>query len=336
MGRSEDLLERYHSFHLLVEAALTEAFGQCHVSYWCPDDENKHLIECVIRGRNETRIRRPSQVDLDPGPVQHCLETGRPWLATPGDRIDSEASISCDACLPLYRPHGQPLLVLLHDLRMPAGPDRTERFIVAVQLIKFFWEQLQAINQRQWLAEHDAASRALRAATFLEEGQSWAQQLHEHDEPFAVIVLTIRGFRSMFARNARQWRQLAGIVGQGLDSVMRRTGKRFLLGKTADDVFVLLLGDADAFLAGAAMESLVARLESQIRQDRLARTLDVLAVELRWSISDHQEYSSSLERLLNRVYARLFAKGDVEPCGAQIVIAREPAGVSLQEDPPCS
>jgi len=326
MQRSEDLLERYRSFVRLVEDSLRQAVGPCSVSLWCPAEDGGELIECVIRAVGEGRERQPYRVPLDSPAIRGALRGGGSFLCVSENEggllagREPEASLACDGCVVLERPYGQPVIVLIERPRRRPRPGSVEGFEGAVQLVRFFWEQLQAANQRQWLAEHDHASRALRGEVFVREAKRRADEWVRGDEPFAVVVLTVRGFRSMFARDARQWQRLSGLFGSCLEEALRGRGGSFLVGRMADDVFAVLLGGADAFLAEAMMGSLCGKLEQQMTRTGQWRTLDVEAVDVRWAVADYRAYGGWPEQWLNAVYRQLFSREGVQPRGRELLL----------------
>lgn len=333
MQCSEDLFERYQYFTNLAEKVLNHTMGPCNISLWCPDYDYANLIECVIKPATHTesnspialnsraQTRQPCQVPLDDNAIIESLKSGKPYLAelrAPGQGgSSSELVLKCDGCIPLGRQYGQPLLVNIELDQMAHGQEsfdknkREEKFATAVKLIGLFWKHLQATNQRQWMTEHDEPSGALRDETFLEQGQSRALKCVQRDEPFAVVVITLRGFRSMFAGNSQQWRSLAGLIGRSLKKKLTEKKKEFLLGKMADDVFALMLPCTDEFLAQNIMDTIVGQLEEQITEDEAVGSLDVMAVDIQWTVAGSNMYKDNLVGMLEGIYRRLFGGGQV-------------------------
>ncbi|KPK78239.1 MAG: hypothetical protein AMJ79_00060 [Phycisphaerae bacterium SM23_30] len=347
MLSSNDLKERYQCFIRVVESSLEHALGYCGVTLWCPDEECENLIECVIEpSRTKSRfpagaapLRVPCRVPLDSQVIRDSLLTGEPYLGLVKGANQvmlgrtPEATLQCDACIPLYRNYGQPLLISVERIEEMGRKCRREDFQASVQLINLFWKQLQSTNQRQWLVEHDQTSGALRDEVFLRQGQTWANTYQRRDEPFTVVVITVRGFRSIFTGNSQQWRRLSKVVGRCLNKVLREKSSKYLLGKMADDVFALMLPSKDNFLTDAVMHTLADRFGQEMVSDKAIETLDILAVDIQWSIADHNSYEGNLEILLNKIYRRLFSRNHEDHKHTHRIILNEQSGtVEIQ---PC-
>ncbi len=320
-----DLLERYQIFLRLVQNILQPVLGNCQISLWCPEENYESLVECRFSADAKSgsptssgpdSARTACRVPLENPEIQKSLRTGNPYLITPTraeypfvGQVHSPA-FPCDACIPLFRDYGQPILIHVICPGLDVKRCRREEFLSAVNLIRLFWDQLQTANQRQWSAEHDEGSGALREEAFLFKAQSAAQRCYQRDEPFALAVITFRGFRNMFAGHAQQWRALAGILGRRIRSVLRETDTEFLLGKTADDVFVLMLPQKDEFLAQALLANLLTRLRDVLPEDKMLQSLDVTGLELQTAAADQKQYQGNLETLLNKIYRRLFCRAD--------------------------
>ena len=330
MQSSNDLLERYQCFIRIAESSLTHALGECGITLWWPDENNENLTECIIEptrtsGRIPARsllenvsVRSACKIPLDSQAIERCLNTQEPYLGLQGGAgqimlgRSAESTLLCDACIPLPRNYGSPLLIIVERLGKTAGPCRSEDFYASVELIRLFWKQLQATNQRQWLIEHDPASRALRDEIFLQRGQAWAEKFKRRDDLFTLVVITVKGFRSMFTGNSQQWRRLNAIVGRCLNKVLQEKSPKYLLGKMADDVFALMLPSKNNFLTDAIMHSMAKNFGEAMSRDSATETLDIVALDIQWAIADHQSYRGNLEQLLNRIYRDLFSQTDHE------------------------
>lgn len=323
MQSSQDLLERYQGFERMVEASLFRALGPCTVTYWCPDNRWRELVECVIRptGGAETAVgrggmiqgRSPCRVPLDSRIIEHVLRSQRPYLKyDPGSSrlmvsYAPEGSLPSEACISLERLYGQPLVVNVNKICEPLRV-RPDDFYLAVDLITLFWEQLQATNQRQWMVEHEEASRALRDDAFLRQAQQRAEQAQQADERFSLIVLAIHGFRGMFAGQAHRWRELHGVIGREVYHAISEHKAEVLLGKMADDIFVVQLPHTDEFLADALMRKVIGSLQRRLPQDLVLRRLDIMAIEARWALADQKKYAGSVSDMLNGLYRRMFRR----------------------------
>lgn len=233
--------------------------------------------------------------------------------------------LHCDVWIPLFREYGRP--VLIGAQRTGKGPRQIDRmtFDSVVELIKLFWVQLQATNQRQWLIEHDSSHGVLRDAAFLDQAQNLATRFTEHDELFSVVVISLGGFRRMFCGQSAKWRSLSGCFAESLAGVLQAKRKDYLLGKMADDVFALFLPRKDAFIGRVMMEQLVEDLEERMCGSGVAERLGVMAIDIQWSISDHRRYRGSIEGLLNEIYRGLFDPAlRAQTHRSRIVPAKEP------------
>ena len=336
MQASEDLLERYHWFTGLIESCLRESLGECHVSLWCPDQGLTELIECVIRPTGEavspSMDREPCRVPLDSPAIRKALQTGRPYVAAQTDAEaakggdDGHGTLRCDACIALFRQYGMPLLINIERDRLyDSTASGTLEFEAAVNLIKMIWSQLQAVNQRQWVTEHEESSGVLRDEAFLTQSQTLAGKAHRQGELFSIVVITIRGFRSMFAGHSRQWRDISGVVARCVIESLREKGRPFLLGKMADDVFALLLSQADEFLAQAAMQAVMQSLDEKVPQDKRVDNIDTVALETQWALADQQHYTGDVQVMLDAIYRRLFCAEDGGGTGTHRIMLHEQA-----------
>ena len=327
MQNSEDILERYRGFVRVIESSLQQVLGDCGISLWCPDHGYQKLVECVIHPTqgNQSRIntkllqktnrwRTPCEVPLDSPVIRDSLKTGRAYCAVTTDSENlmagraAEATLPCDACIPLYRSFGQPLLIQVERTGSSMPLCKLEAFQRTVKLIRFFWKQLQATNQRQWLAEHDEPTGALREEAFLTQGQAWSDRFARQDELFAVVVITVRGYRSMFAGDSARWRQLSKTLGRSLRKILTDQFDKFLLGKMADDVFALMLPGIDQFLCETTIHRILKRLEQEILQEPEDNLSEIPFVDIHWAGADHTHYEGNVEELLNNIYCRLFTR----------------------------
>ena len=333
MQGSDELLYRYQCFTRLVEKVLNYALGPCGISLWCPDREHRNLVECVIKPALKRDVgssadllelpetRSPCRLPLNVPEIIESLESGTAFLASDAHRRypdkgrNNTRSLICHACIPLYREYGQPLLINVEFSNKHRGRpgqqknSEKEGFSTAVKLVRLFWNHLQATNQRQWSIEHDPDSGVLRSDMFMWQGQNLAQQCRERDELFSVVVITMRGFRSMFTQNAQQWSRLAGLFGRCLDKVLSGKSEDFLLARMADDVFAVLLPRTDEFLARSIMRAVTERLAVEMNRDQAVKTLDAMGVDIQWTLADQKYFAGSFEKMLEKMYRRLFTRG---------------------------
>ena len=354
MQGSHELLYRYQCFTRLVEKVLNHALGPCGISLWCPDQEHRNLIECVIKPAPKGAVgssadllelpetRSPYRLPLNVPEIIESLESGTAFLASGDHRRYTHSerkntrSLICHACIPLYREYGQPLLINVEFSNKSQGhPEQRKNsvedgFSIAVKLVKLFWNHLQATNQRQWSIEHDPDSGVLRSDVFMRQGQNLAQQCRERDELFSVVVITMRGFRSMFTQNAQQWSRLAGLFGRCLDKVLSGKGEDFLLARMADDVFAVLLPRTDEFLARSIMRAVTERLAVEMNRDQTVKTLDVMGVDIQWTLADQKYFAGSFEKMLEKMYRRLFTRGPNKQDQTYKIILKKHTELTMQ------
>jgi GGDEF domain-containing protein len=317
---SNDLYERYQCFIRLAEDGLQHALGSCCVTLWCLDHDQKHLVECVIPQSNQENtshrsansVSSPYRISLDCQVIQRGLKTEQPTLANSPDKIEgllssNGPSLHCDACIPLYRDYGQPLVVAVQQNEPFASPGNIESFHRTAALIQLFWEQLQAANQRQWQSEHDETDKVLREEAFLEHAQKHATQAIGRDELFCLVVVTLRGFRSLFSGQSQKWRLLSNLTGQMLNRCLYGAKQNFLLGKMSNDVFAIYLHGSDIFIAKAIMENILVDLGQKINHAPEIQSLELTSIELQWSVADHQNYRRSIAEMLDDMYGGLFS-----------------------------
>lgn len=110
----------------------------------------------------------------------------------------------------------------------------------------------------------------------------------------------------MFAGQSQKWRLLSSLTAQTLNHCLQDAKQDFLLGKMADDVFAILLHRSDAFIAKAVMESVLTDLGRHMNNAPEIQTLDLTAIELQWTLADHQDYRHSISEMLDKIYGGLF------------------------------
>ena len=354
MQGSHELLYRYQCFTRLVEKVLNHALGPCGISLWCPFLKHRNLIECVIKPTPKEaacssadllelpETRSPYRLPLNVPEIIESLESGTAFLASGDHRRYTHSerkntrSLICHACIPLYREYGQPLLINVEFSNKHQGrPEQRKNsvkdgFSIAVKLIRLFWNHLQATNQRQWSIEHDPDSGVLRSDVFMRQGQNLAQQCRERDELFSVVVITMRGFRSMFTQNAQQWSRLAGLFGRCLDKVLSGKSEDFLLARMADDVFAVLLPRTDEFLARSIMRAVTERLAVEMNRDQAVKTLDAMGVDIQWTLADQKYFAGSFEKMLEKMYRRLFTRGPNKQDQTYKIILKKHTELTMQ------
>ena len=346
MQSTDDILERYHCLIRVIETTLSHCMGMCNVSLWCPDADYKNLVECVIRSPKKAAWepdgspsdtgcgRAPYVVPLDSAVIRRALNSAEPYLATdPGANSallgsDPDGAVRCDACIPLYRCYGQPVIINV-ERSVPAGRCATGAFQTVVELIRLFWKQLQIANQRQWAVEHDEPSGALRDRAFLLAGQSWADKAVARDELFSLAVIGIRGFHDLPLQHSYQRRQLSAIVGRRLRERLTQRSDNFLIGKIADEVYAVMIARTDRFLAEVVMDSIMKQLERQLHTDDAIEDLHLTAVDIQWICVDHTEYAGEFGELLDAASERLFGNAEGEPTQTlRISLVQQTAKVS--------
>ena len=346
MQNSDNLLQRYQCFIKMIERALTQTLGPCSVSLWCPDCNYINLIECVIRDiptsdrSSLTKIvdspasRRPHHMPLDSPVISESLKTQQPYLAenlyskTEKSVQSSGSSLNCDLCIPLYRDHGQPLLIVADcsGSRQLQNKNKSfqDEFDTTINLIYLFWNHLQATNQRQWLIEHDTSSGTLRDETFISKAQQMAKISLQGDEIFSVVVITVQGFRRMFAGQSKQWQQLTAVISRALMKILSEKCDDFLLGKMADDVFAIFLPRTNEFLAKSVMQTVTDRLADVMEKDNIDLSLVAEAVDIQWALSDQNHYTGCIQNMLEKIYRCLFTRAaNKQKLTHRIVLARK-------------
>ncbi len=138
------------------------------------------------------------------------------------------------------------------------------------------------------------------------------------------MVISVRGFRSMFAGQSQQWQDLSGLIVRSLQKILTQNGMDYLLGKMADDTFALMLEHTDKFLARNIMTVVIDKLEKVTDDDPAFKKLDVMAVDLQWVIGGKELYRNNLVDLLNNLYSRIYSRtGQNESITRHIVLKRQ-------------
>ena len=324
MHHSQDLYERYQCFVQVIENGFNEVFGPCNVTLWCPDKNNDKLVECVIQpnisirngsgefAESHFRDRQACEIPLDIDIVKKALATKQPCLVTNVIKQYQSPGLQpkFDVCIPLFREFGQPVLVMARRIKNAGTPFSTEVFLEWVEIIRHFWQQLQATNQRQWRVEHSELDGVLRDQFFLERAESLVSDWNQKNELFSLCVVSIGGFRQTLGGQADLWRRMTGLFGRSLDESLVNRKEEFLLGRMADDVFVVLLPRKDRYIAQVCFEQVLDGLSQMITARCESERIYNRVMELQWSLADHTDYRGSVATLLSEIYKGLFETGE--------------------------
>ncbi len=343
MHSCDDVYQRYQCFIRIIEDGFYHILGPCCVTLWYPDPHSEYLVECQIKPSMNLGVftdgftvdkhieRNPYKMKLDSFVIQRSLEEKNPYLLSVTEPIPKSAikgSFECDACIPLYRNYGQPLLVCVRHTADKKIAGSQKSFEEISDLIKLFWEQLQISNQLQWIGQHDPDNKILRHNGFLEQAEDKAMRAIKQDQLFSVVVVMVYGFRGMFSGQSQRWRKITTLLTQALTECLAEKNQDALMGKMADDVFAIMLPRTDAFIANNLMQTLMKDVGENLNANA-NEVMGMMDLEIQWSLSDHRDFNGSMSEMLDDIYEKLFTdirSGQNHP--ARIVLTSNVSEVS--------
>lgn len=131
--------------------------------------------------------------------------------------------------------------------RFSAAPPPTQRLRALASLVNLLWRQARLLDEVDLLSRTDKKTGALTRTEFFTVAQGMLDRAGDADKSFVAAVLTLEGLRGL--DDAGRWRERDEIlseVGGRLQSCLR---PHDLLGRFADDRYVILLRNADVTLA---------------------------------------------------------------------------------------
>jgi GGDEF domain-containing protein len=274
----EDPPDLWTSFDQLIRELLTEHLGatrvRCyHVRPGC------ETLQTLSQTGKAASAKGPSARE---GVVGHAVTTGREYVE--GDRPLSAATApraaaeSGPAPSPeegAGHPHSEdswtwvwPVrenqavigVVAVANLRDPTVLSSDTRQNVG-QLLSLCWQQVACLERLRVLRRTDPASGVLTRNDFFTLAGHALSDSYRGNEPVVVGVLVLEGLRRL--DDTGHWRQRDALIEQVGQVVVHRVRSDDLIGRFADDRFVVLLRRLDGGLGRLIAEKILATVEEE-------------------------------------------------------------------------
>lgn len=276
LGECEEQPDLWASFDQLVRELLGEHLGAARVRCFHIYPGCDTLAPIAQRSHGTTApLKGPSTRE---GVLGHVVTTGREFVAsgaTAGALLENLAAVGEDswewvwpiraageseapAAPAVERPPlsgsvvGVMAVAHLHDAARLAP---TLRQTVG-RLLSMAWHQVGGLDRLRVLRRTDPASGVLTRHDFFTLATHALADSYRENEPVVVAVLALEGLRRL--DDTGQWRQRDALIEQLGPVIARRVRSDDLVGRFADDRFVLLLRRLDSALGRLIAEKVLA------------------------------------------------------------------------------
>lgn len=245
------------AFDQLVREVLTEHVGATRVRCYHvrPGSE---LLQAISQGRSESVAAGPSIREGVFGPV---VTTGREFVAgdpSHGPLVDDLAQQAGESWIwvwPIRDGNSTLGVVAVGDVRDRAFLADDVRQPVG-QLISLCWQHMTRTEQLRIVRRTDQASGVLTRQDFFTIARHALADSYGAHEPVVVAVVALEGLRRL--DDSGCWRQRDALIEQVGRMISRRVRTDDLVGRFADDRFVVLLRRLDSGLGRLIAEKLLA------------------------------------------------------------------------------
>lgn len=251
----EDRTDVWPAFDQLAREMLTDSLGATRVRCY-------HL-----RAGSET-LQTLSQADngaaVGPsareGVLGHVATTGREYVAgdpAQGPLLEHLAAQNAETwswAWPVRGPEGTVGIVAVGPLHDPTVLTRTVRKTVG-QLLTLYWQHVACLEQLYTIRQTDQASGVLTRQDFLGLATRSLAESYAANEPVVVAVIVLEGLRRLDDEGC--WQARDALIEQLGRIVLRRVRSDDLVGRFADDRFVILLRRLDSGLGRLIAEKLL-------------------------------------------------------------------------------
>ena len=143
--------------------------------------------------------------------------------------------------------------ILTPELRQTVGP-----------LLSLCWQHVTSLERLQIVQRTDQASGVLTRNDFFAVAQDALRSSYAANEPVVVAVLVLEGLRRL--DDTRCWRERDALIERLGQQVVRRTRSDDVVGRFADDRFVVLLRRLDSGLGRLIAEKMLAAANESTTQ----------------------------------------------------------------------
>jgi diguanylate cyclase (GGDEF)-like protein len=123
------------------------------------------------------------------------------------------------------------------------------------QLVTLFWEHVSCLEQFQVVQRTDQASGVLTRNDFFAHARHVVEDSYNANEPVVIAVLALEGLRRM--DDGRQWSERDALIVSLGEVISSRVRSDDIVGRFADDRFVLVLRRLDSGLGRLIAEKLL-------------------------------------------------------------------------------
>ncbi len=261
--------EVWASFDQLVRETLTEHLGALRVRCFNvqPGQDTLQPI------RQTDKPAPPAGPSAREGLLGHVATTGKEYAAgdpTHGPLLDDLASQSADPWTwvwPVRRRTARGAstigLIAVGELRDPAALSPEARRTIG-PLLSLWWLHVAALARLHVVQRTDQASGVLTRNDFFAVAERSLTNSYGGNEPVVVAVLALEGLRRL--DDTRCWRERDALIVRLGQLIAARVRSDDVVGRFADDRFVVLLRRLDSGLGRLIAEKMLAAARTCIAQ----------------------------------------------------------------------
>ncbi|MBP7747950.1 MAG: GGDEF domain-containing protein [Phycisphaerae bacterium] len=265
LAENGDNPEAWAAFDQLVREVLVEHVGATRVRCYRVQPDCETLLTISNGGRGSAAVG-PS---VRGGLLGHVATTGREFLAGDAahgplvDRLAAQCEDGWEWVWPVREHNATIGLIAVGNLR-----DRTvltsEMRQTIGQLLALCWQHVASLERLQVVRRTDQASGVLTRLDFFALGERLLRDSYATNEPVVVAVLALEGLRRL--DDAHCWSERDELIERLGEVVMQRTRSDDLVGRFADDRFIVLLRRLDSGLGRLIAEKMLRAANDCVQQ----------------------------------------------------------------------
>jgi GGDEF domain-containing protein len=279
LAENEDQPSLWSSFDQLVREMLTERLGATRIRCY----HVRPGCEMLLTMSQTARATVPKGPGLREGVFGHVATTGKEFVAADpshGPLLDDLAASSGEdwAWVAPIRQNGVTVGILaVGQLLDPTLLTAEVRQTVG-QLVSLFWQHVACLERLRVAQRTDKASGVLTRNDFFTLGRHALAESYHDNEPVVVAVLALEGLRRL--DDTGRWRERDALIERLGHLLARRVRSDDLLGRFADDRFVVLLRRLDSGLGRLIAQKMLTTASECVAQLGVAGTQTRLRVGL--------------------------------------------------------
>lgn len=329
LAENGDTPDAWAAFDQLVREVLVEHIGATRVRCYRVQPDCETLLTISNAGRGSAAVG-PS---VRSGLLGHVATTGREYLAgDPAhgplvDRLAAQCEDGWEWVWPVREHNATIGLIAVGNLR-----DRTiltsELRQTIGQLLALCWQHVASLERLYVVRRTDQASGVLTRLDFFTLGERLLSDSYATNEPVVVAVLALEGLRRL--DDAHCWAERDELIERLGQVVMQRTRSDDLVGRFADDRFIVLLRRLDSGLGRLIAEKMLRAANDCVQQ--LASLQG--RIRLRMGLAGSGLAQPTLEDLLAAAFDAVDRARHADlPIGTDLVASDPPARGAAPAEP---